>query len=171
MRLAVRIAPLVFVAAIVQVATISGTRILGAEPDILLVTIVAVALVAGSIPGAVAGFAAGLLVDVMSLGTLGTTSILLILVGYWAGRYGETTGRGRAYAPPLAAFAITILAVVGGVAVHFLLGQSVSARTALVSAVPTATVAAGLVLAMYRISLTLIAPAQRFDRPRQVELV
>jgi rod shape-determining protein MreD len=169
--LAARIAPLVFVAAVVQVATVSGTRILGAEPDLLLVTVVAVALVAGSIPGAVAGFAGGLLVDVMSLGTLGTTSIVLILSGYWAGRYGETTGRGRAYAPSLAAFAITILATVGGVAVHFLLGQPVSARTALFGAVPSAIVAAGLVLAIQRLAVAVIRPPRHFDRPRQVELV
>jgi rod shape-determining protein MreD len=170
-NVAVRIAPLVFVAAVVQVATISGTRVLGAEPDLLLVTIIAVALVAGSIPGAVAGFAGGLLVDVMSLGTLGTSSILLILAGYWAGRYGETTGRGRAYAPPLAAFAITLLATVGGVAVHFLLGQSVSARTALATAIPTAILAALLVLAIHRLSVTVIGPTLRFERAREVELV
>jgi rod shape-determining protein MreD len=169
--LALRLAPLVFVAAVVQVGTVSGTRILGAEPDLLLVTVVAVSLVAGSIPGAVAGFAGGLLVDVMSLGTLGTTSILLVLSGYWAGRYGETTGRGRAYAPPVAAFAITVLAAVGGVALHFLLGQSVSARTALVGAVPSGVVAAGLVLALHRLSVAVVGPTQRFDRPRQVELV
>ena len=70
--------------------------------------VVALALVAGSLAGAVAGFAGGLLVDVMTLGTLGVTSIVLILVGYWAGRYGETTARGRAYAPSLAAFALTL---------------------------------------------------------------
>jgi len=168
---ALRIAPLVFVAAVVQVATISGTRILGAEPDVLLLTIVAVGLVAGSIPGAVAGFAGGLLADVMSLGTLGTTSILLIFAGYWAGRYGETTGRGRAYAPPLAAFAITLLATVGGVALHFLLGQSVSARTALAAAVPSAILAALVVVAIHRVSARLISPALQFERARQVELV
>jgi rod shape-determining protein MreD len=102
MNVALRAAPLVFVAAVVQVAAISGLRLLGAEPDLLLVAIVAVALMAGSIAGAFAGFAGGLLVDVMTLGTLGTTSILLTLAGYWAGRYGETTGRGRPYAPALA---------------------------------------------------------------------
>ena len=171
MSLVLRVALLVFVAAVVQVGTISGTRILGAEPDLLLVTVVAIALVAGSIPGAVAGFAGGLLVDVMSLETLGTTSILLILAGYWAGRYGETTGRGRSYAPPLAAFAITILAAVGGVALHFLLGQSVSARTALAGAIPSAIVAAGLAVLLYRLAFALLAPVRPFDRPRQVELV
>jgi len=79
---ALRIAPLIFVAAVFQVGAISGSRVLGAEADLLLVTVIVVALVAGSIPGAVAGFAGGLLVDVMTLDTLGTTSIVLTVAGY-----------------------------------------------------------------------------------------
>jgi rod shape-determining protein MreD len=78
---ALRIAPLVFVAAVLQVSAIAGARILGAEPDLLLVTVVAVGLVAGSVAGAGAGFAAGLLVDVMTLGVLGTTAIILTPAG------------------------------------------------------------------------------------------
>ena len=171
MSVALRVTPLVFVAAILQVAAVSGMRLLGAEPDILLVTIVSVSLLAGSIPGAVAGFAGGLLVDVMTLGTLGTTSILLTLAGYWAGRYGETTGRGRRYAPPLAAFAITLIAGIGGVALHFLLGQPVSAHAALVSALPSAILAAVLILVVHPISRAVLRPTQRFERSRQVELV
>jgi rod shape-determining protein MreD len=168
---ALRIAPLVLVVAVVQVTTISGTRLLGAEPDLLLVTIVCIALVAGSIPGAVAGFAGGLLVDVMTLGTLGTTSIVLTLAGYWAGRYGETTGRGRAYAAPLAAFAISILAGLGGVALHFLLGEPVAARDALLTAVPSAILAAVLALGVSRITGAMLEPPRGLERPRQVELV
>jgi rod shape-determining protein MreD len=168
---ALRAAPLVLVAAVVQVTTISGTRLLGAEPELLLVTIVCLALVAGSIPGAVAGFAGGLLVDVMTLGTLGTSSILLTLAGYWAGRYGETTGRGRPYAPALAAFAISLVATIGGVTLHFLLGQPVSARDALITALPSALLAAVLALGVIRICRAVLAEPQGFDRSRQVELV
>ena len=171
MSVALRVAPLVFLAAVVQVSTISGLRLLGAEPDLLLVTIVAVALVAGSLTGAVAGFCGGLLVDVMTLGTLGTTSIVLILVGYWAGRYGETTGRGRGYAPSLAAFALTIVAVIGGVALHFLLGQSVSGRTALVTVIPSALLAAVLVIPIHRLCRWLLEPVVPIERVRRVELV
>jgi len=171
LSVALRVAPLVFVAAVVQVATIGGLRILGAEPDVLLVTVVALALVAGSLAGAVAGFAGGLLVDVMTLGTLGVTSIVLILVGYWAGRYGETTARGRAYAPSLAAFALTIVAVVGGIALHFLLGQSVSGRTALVTVVPSAILAAALVVPAHRICRRLLDEVVPYERARSVELV
>lgn len=172
MRLALRIAPLVFVAAVVQVTTLSGSRLLWAEPDLLLVTIVCVALVAGSIPGAVAGFAGGLLVDVMTLGTLGVTSIVLTLAGYWAGRYGETTGRGRRYAPVIASFAISLLAGLGGVALHFLLGQPVSAHEAVVTALPSAVVAAVLALGVHRVARAVVAEAPGgVDRARQVELV
>jgi rod shape-determining protein MreD len=171
MSLALRVAPLVFVAAVVQVATISGMRLLGAEPDILLVTIVSLSLLTSSMTGAVAGFAGGLLVDVMTLGTLGTTSIVLTLAGYWAGRYGETTGRGRAYAPVLAAFAVTLLVDIGGIALHFLIGQPVSARSALAAALPSAILAAVLMLVIHPISRALLAPTQRFERSRQVEIV
>src|SRR6188508_3346168 len=135
MSTALRVAPLIFVAAVFQVGAVAGSRVLGAEPDLLLVTVVVVALVAGSITGAVSGFVGGLLVDVMTLDTLGTTSIVLTVAGYWAGRYGETTGRGRPYAAPLAAFAISIFAGLGAVALHFLLGEPVAARDALVTAV------------------------------------
>jgi rod shape-determining protein MreD len=168
---ALRVAPLVFLAAVIQVSTISGLRLLGAEPDLLLVTIVAISLVAGSLTGAVAGFFGGLLVDVMTLGTLGTTSIVLILVGYWGGRYGETTGRGRPYAPPVAAFALSVAAGLGGVAVHFLLGQPVSGREALLTLIPSALLAALLVLPIHRLCRALIAPPQRFEPARRVELV
>lgn len=171
MRVAIRVAPLVFVAAILQVSAIGGMRVIGAEPDLILVTVVAVGLVAGSIAGAASGFAAGLLVDVMTLGVLGTTAIILIPVGYWAGCYGETTGRGRAYAPPLAAFALSIAAGLGGVAVHFLLGQPVTGREALVTLIPSALLAALLVLPVHRLCRALIAPPQRFEPVRRVELV
>jgi len=168
---ALRIAPLVFVAAIVQVTVLGGSRVLWAEPDLLLVTVVCVALAAGSIPGAATGFAGGLLVDVMTLGTLGTTSIVLTLAGYWAGRYGETTGRGRRYAAPLAAFAISILVGLGAVALHFLLGEPVAARDALVTAVPSAILAAVLALGVSRITGAIFEPPRGLERPRQVELV
>ena len=171
MSVAFRIAPLVFVAAIVQVTVLGGARLLWAEPDLLLVTIVCVALAAGSIPGAAAGFVGGLLVDVMTLGTLGITSIVLTLAGYWAGRYGETTGRGRRYAAPLAAFAISILAGFGAVALHFLLGEPVAARDALVTAVPSAILAAVLALGVSRITGWIFEPPRGLERPRQVELV
>jgi len=39
--------------------------------------------------------------DVGTLGTLGLTSLLLTVAGFWIGRYGETTARDRFHAPYL----------------------------------------------------------------------
>ena len=166
---ALRVAPLIFVAAVLQVGAVAGARVLGAEPDLLLVTVVVVALVAGSITGAVAGFAGGLLVDVMTLDTLGTTSIVLTVAGYWAGRYGETTGRGRPYAAPLSAFAITLLATPANVALHFLLGQPVSAQAAFATLIPSAIVNGLLAFGLHPLLRRYLSPPDRFP-PRTHEV-
>ena len=131
---ALKIAALIFVAAIVQVSVLSPhAAISGGTADVLLVTLVCIALMRGSIAGAVAGFAGGLLVDVATLGTLGVTALLLTVAGYWAGRYGETTGRGRAHAVPVAVTVITVLAAVAGLGLHYMLGDAVSPHRALVT--------------------------------------
>lgn len=172
MSTALRVAPLIFVAAVFQVGAVAGSRVLGAEPDLLLVTVVVVALVSGSITGAVSGFAGGLLVDVMTLDTLGTTSIVLTVAGYWAGRYGETTGRGRPYAAPLAAFAITLLATPANVALHFLLGQPVSAHAAFATLIPSAIVNGLLAVGLHPLLRRYLAPQDRFGgRTREVGAV
>jgi rod shape-determining protein MreD len=169
---ALRVTPLIFVAAVFQVGAVAGSRLLGAEPDLLLVTVVVVALVAGSITGAVAGFAGGLLVDVMTLDTLGTTSIVLTVAGYWAGRYGETTGRGRPYAAPLAAFAITLLATPANVALHFLLGQPVSAGAAFATLIPSAIVNALLAFGLNPLLRRYLTPRDGLrGRAREVGAV
>jgi rod shape-determining protein MreD len=167
-----RVAPLVLVAAVFQVGAVSGSRVLGAEPDLLLVTLILVALLTGSVTGAVAGFAGGLLVDVMTLDTLGTTAIVLTVAGYWAGRYGETTGRGRPYAAPLAAFAITLLATPASVALHFLLDQPVSAGAAFTTLIPSAIVNAALAFALFPLFRRFLSPRDRLRRrAHEVEVV
>ena len=111
----------------------------------MLVTLVAVALTQGSIFGAVTGFWAGLLLDVARLGTLGFTSLLLTLAGFWIGRYGETTGRDRAHAPLLSVAVVTVLYAIGSLVMHFLLRESAPARIVLIDELP-ATVALNLLL-------------------------
>jgi rod shape-determining protein MreD len=166
-----RATAVVFVAALLQVVIVSSFVIAGGAPDLLLVVVVVLGLLRGSIPGAVLGFVGGLIVDLVTLGTLGVSSLVLTLAGFWAGRYGETTGRGRRYAPPVAAFAISIAAGLGGVAIHFLLGQPVSAREALVTLFPSALLAALLVLPIVRLCRVVIAPPQQYEPARRVELV
>jgi rod shape-determining protein MreD len=123
-----------FAAAILQVAILDRIRVLHATPDLLLVTLVAISLLRGSLFGAAGGFFAGLVVDTADLGTLGLTSLLLTVAGYWIGRYGETTGRDRAHAPFLSVAVVTVLVAVGQLVLHFMLGDHVSARLVLLDA-------------------------------------
>ena len=117
-----------FVAALAQVVLISSMALGRGAPDLLLVTVVALGLLRGSVPGAVFGFAGGLIVDLLTLETLGITSLVLTLAGFWAGRWAETTGRGHRLAPLLATGMITIVA--GGFAfgLQFMLGEEVVAQ-------------------------------------------
>ena len=128
------VAALVFCAALLQATFYSSLDLLGGTPDVLLLVLIAVALLCGSITGAVAGFGGGLLLDVLTLDTLGVTALVLALAGYWAGRYGETTGRDRAHAPLLAVVAGTVVVLLLGFVLHFLIGEEVSARRALLDA-------------------------------------
>ena len=131
---AAKSAVLLFVAAILQVAILDRIRILHATPDLLLVTLVAVSLLRGSLFGAAGGFFAGLVVDTAELGTLGLTSLLLTVAGYWIGRYGETTGRDRSHAPFLSVAVVTVAVSIGQLVLHFMIGDHVSARLVLLDA-------------------------------------
>ena len=127
---------LLFVAAVIQVSILNSVTVLGGTPDLLLVTLCAVALLRGSIFGAVGGFFAGLVVDTATLDTMGVTALLLTLAGYWIGRYGETTGRGRQYAPVLSVGIVTILYAVASLLVRFMLGEGGSPEAVLLDALP-----------------------------------
>lgn len=151
---AIKIGALVFVAAVLQSAVFSGVVILRGTPDLLLVTIVSVALLRGATAGAFAGFFGGLLIDTANLATLGMTSLLLTLAGYWTGRYGETTGRERSHAPYLSVAVVTVLYLIGALALRFVLGEPAPARVVLVD-----TLVQGIAL-----NLILIWPAYGLAR-------
>lgn len=135
---AVKVGALLFVAAIFQVSILSPLELLGGRPDLVLVTLVAVALLRGSVFGAAGGFFAGLVVDIGTLETLGLTSLLLTVLGYWIGRYGETTGRDRAHAPFVSVGVVTVLYALGALVLHFVLGEYAPARLILLERLPAA---------------------------------
>ena len=126
---------LLFVAAVIQVSILNSVTVIGGTPDFLLVTLCAIALLRGSIYGAVGGFFAGLVVDTATLETMGVTALLLTVAGYWIGRYGETTGRGR-HAPVLSVAVVTVLYTLFALLVRFLLGEGGSAHYVLLNALP-----------------------------------
>ena len=164
-------AAVLFVAAILQVSVFSHVRVLGGAPDLLLVMLVAVALLRGSMFGAVGGFFAGLLVDTATLGQLGLTSLVLTLAGYWIGRYGETTGRDRAHAPFLSVGVITILYAFGVLIVHFVLGEPAPAGALIRGLLPSIVLNLILTGPVYWLVRRLLRPREREDYATEVQLL
>lgn len=163
---------LVLGAALLQSTVCSSLEVAGGTPDLLLVTLLGIALLRGSVTGAAAGFLGGLLLDVANMGTLGVTSLLLTLAGYWTGRYGETTGRDRAHAPFLAVVVLTVLVAVGGYALHFMLGEDVSARSALFETlVPGLGLNLIIAAPVFALCRRLLAGAPRAERLQGVRLL
>jgi rod shape-determining protein MreD len=167
----VKAGALLFLVAIVQVSLLSTVDVFGGMPNLLLVTIVSVALLRGSIFGAAGGFFGGLLVDTANLETLGLTSLVLTVGGYWIGRYGETTGRDRTHAPFVSVAVVTVLYAVGVLALHFLIGDPVSGRRILVEAL-VPSIALNLILTgpVYWIVTKLLPPVDWRERAGEVRL-
>ena len=139
--------------------------------SVVLVALLSLALLRGSIFGAVAGFATGLLLDTATLGTLGLTSLLLTVGGFSIGRYGETTARDRFHAPFLSVAVVTGLYLFGQLLLEFMLGEPA----------PAGLVARGLPLALllnllltlpvYALVRRLFPPLELGDRVREVRLL
>lgn len=170
---AVRVVALVFVAALVQGAVASSVGIAGGTPDVLLVSVIAIGLVRGSIVGALAGFGGGIVLDLLTLDTLGITSLVLTLAGFWAGRYVETTPyHGRRLAPLVAVGVLTPLAALFAFALHYMLGDEVVARYALVtSLLPSLVLNLVLALPLYALVRRVVGVSEGTERLSEVEVV
>jgi rod shape-determining protein MreD len=162
-------AALLFVAVVLQLSIMAQITIFGGHPNLLLVTLVCVALLRGAMFGAVAGFSAGLLADTGVFGTLGFTALLLTLAGYWTGRYGETTGRDRAHAPLLSVAVITLLYQVAALVLRFMLGQNAPGTMIFEGLVPTILLNLLLTFPVYAVARRLLRP--REWAPREVRLL
>jgi len=83
------------VASLIQVTLLSRLGLPGATPDLLVVTVVAVALAMGPIQGAFAGFVAGAIIDVSppSDTVVGVNSIVYLAIGFIAGYVVDTRDR------------------------------------------------------------------------------
>ena len=166
---AAKAAGFLFLAVVLQLSIMANVDILGGRPNLLLVSVVCVALLRGSVFGAVAGFSAGLLADTGVFGTLGFTALLLTLAGYWTGRYGETTGRDRAHAPVLSVAVITFMYQVAALVLHFLLGEHAPAGLVFKTLVPTILLNVILTFPVYALARRVLRPREWIGR--QVRLI
>ncbi|MDX6663009.1 MAG: hypothetical protein QOG09_1111 [Solirubrobacterales bacterium] len=117
-----RIAGLVFLGVILQLAFFSRVSLFGTSPDVTPVIVVCLALLGGSLAGAVVGFSTGLLIDTLQYQTLGASSLALILVGYVAGRYRESFDVSGRFSAPLLVASLTLVAVLAFSLIQLMLG-------------------------------------------------
>lgn len=121
-RISIRIALIVLLAVILQVSFFSYLSLLGATPDVLSVVVISLGLLGGGVVGAVCGFAAGFLLDSVLLQTLGVSSLVLLAIGYLAGRIREGFEISSSLVPALIAGALTALGAFGFAAIQLMLG-------------------------------------------------
>jgi rod shape-determining protein MreD len=166
------VAGIVFVAALLQVTLFASLDVAGGVADVLLLSLLSIALLRGAVVGTVAGFFGGLLVDVLTLDTLGVSALLYSLAGYWAGRYGETTGRDRGYAPLLTVLVATIAIAYAGYGLHFLLGEELSARRALFETLlPTLVLNLAVARPVFALCRSALGRSSVSDRVTEVRLL
>ena len=122
LRLVIRLALLAVGTVVIQEAAISQISIFGISADITPLMVMSVGLLAGSLTGAIMGFATGLLVDTVLVQTLGITSLLYIAIGYWCGRLRELRDPAHGLVPLAAGAAATAVAGIGMTLIQFLLG-------------------------------------------------
>ena len=120
---------LVLLAVVLQISGFSQMRILGGYIDLIPLVVGAVAIYAGSIPGAIVGFSTGLLIDLALGQNLGATSLVLTALGYGVGRYRDLRDPAHGLLPIPVAAAATFGYLTAVAAVSFMLeiGASVSA--------------------------------------------
>jgi len=120
--LPLRIAALAVAAVFVQITVISEVPVFGVAVDVSPLVVAFVGLLCGSTLGAATGFGVGLLIDLALGQTLGVTSLVLTVVGYWAGRLRELRDHQAALTPLLVGAAAAAAAMVGYSVIEFLLG-------------------------------------------------
>jgi rod shape-determining protein MreD len=175
-RIGVRLALIVLITVTLQVSFFSLVPMLGAVPNLVPVVVVSLGVLGGGVVGAVCGFATGLLLDSVLLQTLGASSLVLLTVGYLAGRYREGFEIINSLVPPLLAGGFTLLAGAGYAAVQLMLGVDtpvsllilreilVQALLAILLALPTYP----LLRRVLRPALIETAPSHRVLAPASV---
>jgi rod shape-determining protein MreD len=104
--------PLVVVALVIQVSVLARLHLPGAVPDLLLLTVLGLAMVYGHVSGALIGFGAGLLADLAPPAdhAAGRYALVLCVIGYLAGLAKPENGRLKSATGPMA---VVVAAAIG----------------------------------------------------------
>jgi rod shape-determining protein MreD len=117
-----RLAALAVFVVLFQIGVVSEVPVFGVSVDLTPLVVVFVGLLCGSTLGAVSGFAVGLLVDLTLVQTLGVTSLIFTLIGYWAGRLRELRDPQAALTPLVVGAAGAAASLIGYSLIEFMLG-------------------------------------------------
>jgi rod shape-determining protein MreD len=121
-QLLLRAAILGVAVVVLQVAAVSQVYLFGTNADLMPLVVAAVGLLCGSLAGAVFGFCVGLFFDAALLQTMGLSSLVFVVAGYWAGRLRELRDPQAAVVPMIVGAAATLFTTVGFGMMNFLLG-------------------------------------------------
>jgi rod shape-determining protein MreD len=146
-RIVAIVAALVFGSVLMQMGLFSQMPLLSSTANLVAVTVIALGLLGGAVPGTVSGFAAGLLLDSILGGTLGVWSLSLMAGGYLAGRWRETYGIVSVWVPPLLTGALCIVVAATYAAIQLMLGVEASVSLLVVREIVVQGIL-GLILAL-----------------------
>jgi rod shape-determining protein MreD len=123
--LVARIVAFGIVVGIVQVTFVSQFPVAGGTADLAPLAVMSIGLLCGGLVGASFGFGLGLFLDVSLLQTLGVTSLILVGIGYFAGRLRDgIADTESSLVPLLAGAAATVTMSVSYSIIQFLLDVS-----------------------------------------------
>jgi rod shape-determining protein MreD len=104
-----RLALALVLALALQTVIASRLPVLGVTADVFLILVVLVGVVRGSMTGAVFGFCAGLVADILFLEPIGLRTVIYLVAGYLAGRYPEAAGAPGAWVVMLLTALVSLL--------------------------------------------------------------
>ena len=166
-KLVLRLAALALLTVVIQEAGVSQISIFGVSADLTPLMVMSVGLLAGSMTGAVVGFATGLLVDTVLVQTLGITSLLYIAIGYWSGRLRELRDPAHGLVPLAAGAPASAVAGVGMTVLQFPLGVDSPVSLLLVQQIVVTVLVNTLIsLPVYALVRRIIQPTLP-DDPRR----
>jgi rod shape-determining protein MreD len=167
LNLPLRLFGLALLTVVVQESAVSQISIFGISADLTPLVVMSVGLLAGSMAGAIMGFATGLLVDTILVQTLGITSLLYIAIGYWAGRLREVRDPAHGLVPLAAGAVATAVAGIGMTIIQFLLGVRAPVSLLLAQQILiTVLVNTLIALPVYAFTRRIVQPALP-DDPRR----
>lgn len=131
-KIVIRIVAIGFLGVLLQLSFFSRVELFHVSPDILPALVVCLALLGGSLTGAVAGFWIGFFLDCLLVEALGISSLVLLSVGYLAGLFRERFEIHSSLVPALLCMGLTLVAELGYAATQFLLGIDAPVSTLII---------------------------------------